>query len=252
MEDLLKSKFTKANYQRFRWQTENKCIKQQEQALLEDVRLEVKSPEYKILEIGCGEGANLINLHGLLGDGYSSQLYGLDLYNNQCWQGLRRRYNFNFLCGNGNNLPFKSRVFDIVFFKDVLHHLRAQEESIFLQELSRVVKTNGKIILIEANGENFIMKLFSLVDRTEQRLRDISIRYIKDLLSTFSNLKIEKLTQKEETAFFRVLLHYQFGCPSLAKYPHLISLIGKIVLKLRITFRCRQKSYLVGIIRQLL
>lgn len=248
MNYSLKGKFSGSNYQRFLWQTENDYIREKEQILLEEVSLEINQGN-RILEIGCGEGANLVNL-AKLQSLRGKKVFGLDFFYNLCWQPIQSKYNFVFLCGDGRFLPFQSEVFDTVFFKDVLHHLTKPEERVFLKEILRVVKPTGKIILIEANGKNLIMRLFSFTDKSEHRLRQISAEYIEGLLAEFNRLKTDKLTTKEETAFFRVLLHYKFGFPFLAKQKRLLSLIEKVVLVIKYVLGLTQKAYVVGVIRK--
>jgi ubiquinone/menaquinone biosynthesis C-methylase UbiE len=60
-----------------------------------------------------------------------------------------------FLVADGQHIPFRSKSFDFVICKDILHHIRHPSEA--LREISRV--SLGEIVIIEANKYNLIMLL---------------------------------------------------------------------------------------------
>jgi ubiquinone/menaquinone biosynthesis C-methylase UbiE len=82
---------------RFLWQTRNKAIKRLESCLLGDV----SSYRGLVLEVGCGEGANIRNL---LDGGAECEIIGLDLSLNRV-EFARGASDAAFICGDALNMP---------------------------------------------------------------------------------------------------------------------------------------------------
>ena len=60
-------------------------------------------------------------------------------------------------------LPFPNESFERILVVDALHHFCNQRESI--QELLRVLKTGGCLVIEEPNIDNFIIKLVALAEK---------------------------------------------------------------------------------------
>ncbi len=60
-------------------------------------------------------------------------------------------------------LPFPDESFERILVVDALHHFCNQRESI--QELLRVLKTGGCLVIEEPNIDNFIIKLVALAEK---------------------------------------------------------------------------------------
>jgi ubiquinone/menaquinone biosynthesis C-methylase UbiE len=60
-------------------------------------------------------------------------------------------------------LPFPNESFERIIVVDALHHFCNQRESI--QELLRVLKTGGRLVIEEPNIDNFIIKLVALAEK---------------------------------------------------------------------------------------
>ena len=60
-------------------------------------------------------------------------------------------------------LPFPNESFERIVVVDALHHFCDQRESI--QELLRVLKTGGRLVIEEPNIDNFIIKLVALAEK---------------------------------------------------------------------------------------
>jgi len=60
-------------------------------------------------------------------------------------------------------LPFPDESFERIVVVDALHHFCDQRESI--QELLRVLKTGGRLVIEEPNIDNFIIKLLALAEK---------------------------------------------------------------------------------------
>jgi ubiquinone/menaquinone biosynthesis C-methylase UbiE len=97
-------------------------------------------PGLSILDCGCGTGHNLTVLrrHG--------RAIGIDL----TWTGLvfaRKRGERAVAQASATHLPFEQESFDVVTSFDVIYALDDQQESMALQEMFRVLKPGGHLIL---------------------------------------------------------------------------------------------------------
>ena len=103
-----------------------------------------------ILDIGCGEGAELSFMaENRKAPGY---IVGIDICPHvQKWQiSAKRQNHINFIVASANNLPFKSDIFDFVFLKDVLHHISGSRIDV-IREAYNVVRELGVLRVVEAN-----------------------------------------------------------------------------------------------------
>ncbi len=160
----------------------------------------------KILEVGCGEAANLVNLESM---GRKHRWYGMDISLEKIK--FCESHNIgDFLCADVINLPFRDNSFEIVFARDLLHHVDSRRENV-IKEMIRVCRQKGKVILIEANGRNFIYKVFSIIDPFEAGMQNSTPDSIKALLGSYSRLINFKVIMKEPSVIFRLFFHYQYG-----------------------------------------
>lgn len=106
----------------------------------------------KVLEIGCGNGADGV-LFALAGADY----VGMDLTETAV-HATRRHFkttglNGQFHLGNAENLPFRDDSFDLVYSYGVLHHTHNPSRA--LDEVHRVLRTNGRAIIMLYNKASF-------------------------------------------------------------------------------------------------
>lgn len=93
---------------------------------------------HKILDVGCGRGAYLKDVHKLRPD---LELYGVDI-------GDVEEYlpdYINFKKSSGDNLPFENEKFDLIICFHVLEHVLNPYE--FLKEFHRVLKNDGFVYI---------------------------------------------------------------------------------------------------------
>jgi len=90
-----------------------------------------------VLDIGCGNGRNMI---------YKNvKIFGLDISINQLSQ---KKLKDNLVCANMTNLPYKNNVFDHIICIATFHHLPTEESRLgSLEEIKRVLKWEGRILL---------------------------------------------------------------------------------------------------------
>jgi SAM-dependent methyltransferase len=199
-----KAHFDLVEGDRFRWQTENPVISALERELLGGVgRL-----KGTVLEVGCGEGANL---HTAAGGGKS--LIGLDYSRNRVAfaKGKTAR---PVICGDALALPVRNGSCDAVFCRDVIHHIPLKRQGDFIAQMRDALKDGGTLIVIEANGLNPNNFGFSLVKGAERNLRLSTASRVRSLLESEGLQIVEAMTK--ESLQYRLILHYGYGMPSLA------------------------------------
>ncbi len=95
----------------------------------------------KILDVGCGNGRNLLPFKG-------HDLYGLDFSREMLMFAKKfsdkHDLNIKLVQGDARSLPFKSNTFDLILSIAVLHHLR--NPLIALMEIHRVLKPGGTLV----------------------------------------------------------------------------------------------------------
>ena len=214
--------FMNADTRRFEWMTSNKTIHAMERFLLRRVPIETAQ---HILEVGCGEGANIYNLN------YQAPLFvGLDLYHEKLRFASSRIQNAKFICGEALTLPFRDNYFDFVFCRDVLHHV--ENKTKMLQEMIRVLKPGGSFVILEANGRNVIWKLFGTFVKAERYLKRNTVSEFRRLLAhegICGTLSAE-IDFLYIPLFFRLLAHYKFGLKGLGNN-RIVLFLSRISMK---------------------
>ena len=103
--------------------------------------------EKKVLDLGCntGYGSRILKAAG-------ADVTGVDV-SPEAIAIARKKYGpagIEFLCTDGGRLPFAERSFDLVTSFQVIEHLVDQTQ--FLEEIQRVIKPGGRVILTTPNG----------------------------------------------------------------------------------------------------
>jgi len=115
----------------------------------------------RILEVGGGQGSDAIWISENAAHVVSIDLSSSALRAAHFISKMKNCENISFICGDAEHLPLKEGVFDIVFCKDLLHHVSNPLNT--LREMRRIAKIGGKIIAIEANAINPQMILIGLI-----------------------------------------------------------------------------------------
>jgi len=227
-----------AEIRRFQWQTKNPYILQKERELLGIIST---FSAYNILEVGCGEAANLVNLRAM---GIKARFFGVDF---SCDKALfcnaQRLKDAFFMCADARTLPFRDRAFDIVFCRDLLHHVDDNRREV-VAEMIRV--SRGKVIILEGNGDKFINFVFRLLSPQERGMKHSNIISMRKLLVSFKGEK--EIRAREPSNLFRFILHYDYGIPRLA-YLKIVSVLLDGVSKLARIFTPPDKwAYILAVL----
>jgi 2-polyprenyl-3-methyl-5-hydroxy-6-metoxy-1,4-benzoquinol methylase len=102
------------------------------------------SKTLKIVDIGCGDGLLLYMLEKELKD-YDIEVYGLDPVDEAITTCKEKMPKGKFKVGSAYETGYEDDFFDIVVSSDVIEHV--QEPSTMLDEINRITKENGIILI---------------------------------------------------------------------------------------------------------
>jgi SAM-dependent methyltransferase len=159
----------RADAPRLRNRLENPWILSRERRLAE--RLAAFCPRRgKVLEVGCGEGTNLVYLREERPD---ARYIGLDFSAAKISFASKSLPGPAYLCGDAQLLPFPSECFDFVFCRDLLHHVDFNRDGV-VAEMLRVLVPGGTVAILEAQGATLLNRLFQLLYPAERGLANSS------------------------------------------------------------------------------
>jgi len=156
------AKFDRADARHFTLQTDWSALATGERALLGGVRA-----RGRLLEVGCGEGGNLVHTLAAAG-GAVRAVHGCDRFLSKARFARDHVEGLAAVVADALRLPYASRSFDVVLLRDVLHHL--VESAAALNEAWRVVAPGGALVLVEPNVLNPLMLALALTDPAERGL----------------------------------------------------------------------------------
>lgn len=110
----------------------------------------------RVLDVSCGDGAFVQLLHG---KNPELELVGTDISSEQVGQASRDYPFARFTTANSSALPFPSEHFDLVFCNMSFHHYEQARE--VMKELGRVLKTNGKVYVMDIVPKNKMIQSIS-------------------------------------------------------------------------------------------
>jgi ubiquinone/menaquinone biosynthesis C-methylase UbiE len=126
------------------------------------------SKKHKVLDLACGTGILSCEFAK-----YAENVIGLDLTKEMIEQAVKVQNennlkNINFDLANVEKLAYKDNSFDIIFTRYSFHHF-LDTKKVF-EEMIRVCKTNGKIIVVDVAIENQYTSAYNQMEK----LRDPS------------------------------------------------------------------------------
>lgn len=198
--------FDHADAERFAWTTSGAGFAEVEDEVLAPFLEGIVEP---CLEIGCGEGNNLMRLR------QRGRCVGLDLFPAKLAFAAQHLRGVVFTAADASALPFRDASFQTVFIRDLLHHVPAPQS--VLAEAVRVLAPGGGLCVLEPNGRNPIVRLQALLVQAERGAGQSNIARITQLLRRLplTDLRVRTL---QPLPLRRMLLHYRFGFPSLGRH----------------------------------
>ena len=196
--------FTEPDERKFHWMTSNPHFSKTERALLP--RIEALRPE-RLLEVGSGEGGNLVNLQSL-----PPFTVGADLFPERSRFAKKHCPSAHFVAADGLRLPFADEAFDLVFCRDLLHHVL--DKAALVAEMRRVCRAGGHLVCIEACGKNPVIFCLAAAVRAERGLLRSTGRSVRRLLDE-AGLENTQVEMHQPLPIYRILLHPVYGRPKL-------------------------------------
>ncbi|MBL0357940.1 MAG: class I SAM-dependent methyltransferase [Chitinophagaceae bacterium] len=134
----------------------------------------------KVLDLGCGDGVSEIFMQQ-----YFPQwtIEGIDVSKESIEMAKQQQLaNSNFAVYDGIHIPFEDNSFNIVFVAGVLHHVEFNLHSPMLDEMKRVLKPGGRLIIYEHNPLNPLTKYIVNTCAFDQDARLLRCGYLSRLL----------------------------------------------------------------------
>lgn len=166
-------------------------------------------PVDSILEVGCGQGTDAILISR-----YTHHVVAIDVSLNALKVATTLSLmkigseKISFIAADAEYLPLRRGLFDVVFCKDVLHHVSNPVSTVL--EMKRVAKKDGKVVAIEANAYNpemiFIGLIYFSVDKGV--FKNTKTR----LVATFKRAGLSCVSV-EETEFLPRHLLFEYRSP---------------------------------------
>src|SRR5215211_3571727 len=157
-----------------------------------DICRRVTDRRPRILDVGCGTGANLLMLSEY-GDAE-----GVDI-SEDALAFCRERGLDNVKRGAGEELPYEDGTFDLVTALDVVEHM--DDDLAGLKEMRRVLRPGGRVLLFVPA----FMFLWGLQDDVSHHRRRYRMPHLKRVLEQ-AGFEIERTTYANITFFLPILL----------------------------------------------
>ena len=136
-----------------------------------------------ILEYGCGTGRSFKHLRERFPE---ARLFGCDVSEESLQ--VARKCNPTATCLNMDQVCRESDGFDIVLLPNVLHHVPPGEREKVMTEVRGLVKTGGKLCIVEHNPLNILVRLIVKKCPLDRNAVLLSLRESKRLLGGFTRV----------------------------------------------------------------
>ena len=157
-----------------------------------DIVSQIKGRRPRILDVGCGTGANLLLLskYGEV-EGVDVSQDALNFCRERGFQHLR--------LGEAEKLPYEDESFDLVTAFDVIEHL--DDDVAGLREFSRVLRKGGRVLLFVPT----FMFLWGLQDEVSNHRRRYRMPEFRRVVAE-AGLEVERTTYANITFFLPIWL----------------------------------------------
>ncbi len=157
----------------------------------------VLSDKWKILDVGCGTGEDLISIRKKLPN---AELIGIDadpkIIEIAKRKVRKKGIKIGFRVALAEKLPYKNNYFDAVFCSLTLHHLPTEFKKRAIKEIHRVLKPKRKCFLVISSRPNNpilarIASIQNLIEHTRDNYEGRIPQFVKG--AGFKNIKEEKV-----------------------------------------------------------
>lgn len=146
-----------------------------------------------VLDVGCGTGSLLLEAAECLGS--SANLHGIEPSPEMASHARRKAessaVSLEVVEGSADSLPYSDASFDVIFCTLVLHHLPESMRENAVREMRRVLRADGRLVLVDVQKPKSYMGVISLVSLLHgQSSRNSNLLDIKPLLEElgFTNI----------------------------------------------------------------
>jgi ubiquinone/menaquinone biosynthesis C-methylase UbiE len=136
----------------------------------------------RILDLGCGDGNSIKYFRSYFPN---SKIYGADISSKSIEVAKSKNLtDVQLLTFDGENIPYQSKFFDIIFLAGVIHHVPEDQRSSLLSEVYRVLGDQGRLYIFENNPHNPINRKIVRDCIFDENAVLISSRQLINFLST--------------------------------------------------------------------
>ena len=167
----------------------NPYVIKREQKLAANILEKLPLSGEKVLEIGCGEGTNLLYLNTL---NDSLRYTGIDFSKEKIDAFQDFPENIRGIVADATQLPFSDMEFDLIFIRDVLHHVDWAREKV-MDEAWRVLKKNGSLLVFEGNPASPLNMVFRTLYPVEKGMKNSTVSKMLELLNRYAKCRVEYL-----------------------------------------------------------
>jgi len=156
------------------------------------------NPDLKILDYGCGDGKYFSFLCRYF---RKEMIYGLELSEKRIQRCKEIGWDNVFKVKPFERFPFDSNLFDVIIFDQVIEHILLNETDFYLSELRRVLKEEGRMIIITPNYP--IKRLYDVMNAILKN----DWKRVFDDPTHMSKYNFDRLKKKLKQYFGNVMLY---------------------------------------------
>lgn len=158
----------------------------------------------KVLDAACGEGygSNILSQ-------YATSVTGIDISNEAVTYAKEhyKRDNLKYICASIENIPLEDHSIDVIVSFETIEHVNADLQEKFLQEIKRVLKPDGILIMSspdkrtysDLRNYNNIYHVHELYKNEFEELLKKHFRYIKLFSQGICNQRIGIIREEENS-----------------------------------------------------